>query len=151
MIRRPPRSTLFPYTTLFRSLLLGHEHHRLATPLSGGVLDPGEEGVQGDRRAVQGPLLELVNWPDRARELLRLPRQLLVRFVHREGEWGDHFVLGDRAGLEQGCDVVRARGKGQVGEQRQRRYPGPARAVIAHLLAAREGHLSLGRPRRRPG
>src|SRR3989441_9599156 len=24
MIRRPPRSTLFPYTTLFRSLLGGH-------------------------------------------------------------------------------------------------------------------------------
>src|SRR2546422_1534458 len=24
MIRRPPRSTLFPYTTLFRSLGLGH-------------------------------------------------------------------------------------------------------------------------------
>src|SRR2546422_11066656 len=24
MIRRPPRSTLFPYTTLFRSLLNGH-------------------------------------------------------------------------------------------------------------------------------
>src|SRR2546428_3852921 len=27
MIRRPPRSTLFPYTTLFRSL---HEHHGAA-------------------------------------------------------------------------------------------------------------------------
>src|SRR5258708_28525361 len=26
MIRRPPRSTLFPYTTLFRSVLLGHRH-----------------------------------------------------------------------------------------------------------------------------
>src|SRR2546430_6505112 len=24
MIRRPPRSTLFPYTTLFRSVFLGH-------------------------------------------------------------------------------------------------------------------------------
>src|SRR5258708_31934958 len=24
MIRRPPRSTLFPYTTLFRSVVLGH-------------------------------------------------------------------------------------------------------------------------------
>src|SRR2546426_9179752 len=24
MIRRPPRSTLFPYTTLFRSLFFGH-------------------------------------------------------------------------------------------------------------------------------
>src|SRR3712207_8717536 len=29
MIRRPPRSTLFPYTTLFRSILWvnGHEHN----------------------------------------------------------------------------------------------------------------------------
>src|SRR5258705_9335698 len=26
MIRRPPRSTLFPYTTLFRSILQGHGH-----------------------------------------------------------------------------------------------------------------------------
>src|SRR5437764_4485858 len=31
MIRRPPRSTLFPYTTLFRSQLAGVE----------GVIDPG--------------------------------------------------------------------------------------------------------------
>src|SRR3712207_7110921 len=28
MIRRPPRSTLFPYTTLFRSYLTGQEHRR---------------------------------------------------------------------------------------------------------------------------
>src|SRR6266498_3588311 len=28
MIRRPPRSTLFPYTTLFRSTVLGGEHLR---------------------------------------------------------------------------------------------------------------------------
>src|SRR3712207_8449975 len=26
MIRRPPRSTLFPYTTLFRSLVIGSVH-----------------------------------------------------------------------------------------------------------------------------
>src|SRR2546427_3115907 len=26
MIRRPPRSTLFPYTTLFRSLVSKHDH-----------------------------------------------------------------------------------------------------------------------------
>src|SRR5256885_4024313 len=34
MIRRPPRSTLFPYTTLFRSLVHGEQHapmHRLET------------------------------------------------------------------------------------------------------------------------
>src|SRR3712207_6967786 len=29
MIRRPPRSTLFPYTTLFRSLARGREQHGL--------------------------------------------------------------------------------------------------------------------------
>src|SRR3989449_8093608 len=29
MIRRPPRSTLFPYTTLFRSCVPGHGHRRV--------------------------------------------------------------------------------------------------------------------------
>src|SRR5258708_17707570 len=33
MIRRPPRSTLFPYTTLFRSLVNGSDcHHRVWRP-----------------------------------------------------------------------------------------------------------------------
>src|SRR5258705_10721717 len=44
MIRRPPRSTLFPYTTLFRSPLVfdhrlmvrGTRHRRLLRPLVGG-------------------------------------------------------------------------------------------------------------------
>src|SRR5256885_16787689 len=33
MIRRPPRSTLFPYTTLFRSL--ANMSHEIRTPLNG--------------------------------------------------------------------------------------------------------------------
>src|SRR3712207_8065034 len=36
MIRRPPRSTLFPYTTLFRSLALELLHRRLATVVRDG-------------------------------------------------------------------------------------------------------------------
>src|SRR3712207_8261525 len=36
MIRRPPRSTLFPYTTLFRS------HH--VAPVAGGVADGDQHG-----------------------------------------------------------------------------------------------------------
>src|SRR5947209_17921995 len=36
-IRRPPSSTLFPYTTLFRSLQLHHaEDHRIHPPRQGG-------------------------------------------------------------------------------------------------------------------
>src|SRR2546428_4151920 len=49
MIRRPPRSTLFPYTTLFRSLAIhAHEHH----PPRGHEPGPGRPQhveVQGHR------------------------------------------------------------------------------------------------------
>src|SRR2546426_6341435 len=34
MIRRPPRSTLFPYTTLFRSLHLEHVLHEILATLA---------------------------------------------------------------------------------------------------------------------
>src|SRR5256885_3737999 len=40
MIRRPPRSTLFPYTTLFRSVL-DHGHRGLVA----GGLDPEDDQV----------------------------------------------------------------------------------------------------------
>src|SRR5438445_13277885 len=41
ILRRPTRSTLFPYTTLFRSLLHAHPH-RLAHPRT---VPPGQEGA----------------------------------------------------------------------------------------------------------
>src|SRR5258708_27600713 len=41
MIRRPPRSTLFPYTTLFRSSL--HNHLGLAYYHTGQTADAGRE------------------------------------------------------------------------------------------------------------
>src|SRR5256885_12742757 len=37
MIRRPPRSTLFPYTTLFRSQLLTGQHVSTDVALEAGV------------------------------------------------------------------------------------------------------------------
>src|SRR3712207_7782929 len=57
MIRRPPRSTLFPYTTLFRSAqgtALDPDRH----PLDGGELgDRVDQGLQGPApvRAVPAP------------------------------------------------------------------------------------------------
>src|SRR5438445_2261380 len=47
MIRRPPRSTLFPYTTLFRSLLFAGLSYvgAVRRPASGG--DQGEHPVAG--------------------------------------------------------------------------------------------------------
>src|SRR3712207_8332058 len=68
MIRRPPRSTLFPYTTLFRSRLMhqGHGAKRVvdtALPVGEGVIDreneaggelaQGTAGVHQDRKSTR--------------------------------------------------------------------------------------------------
>src|SRR5258705_3486091 len=52
MIRRPPRSTLFPYTTLFRSRNYGN---RLHTRQSGGGSDHPFERLprKGDRKSTR--------------------------------------------------------------------------------------------------
>src|SRR5256885_10796397 len=44
MIRRPPRSTLFPYTTLFRSLITQSQSHRVFD-LEAQYLAPGTQSV----------------------------------------------------------------------------------------------------------
>src|SRR2546426_12165213 len=67
MIRRPPRSTLFPYTTLFRS--------SLALGFRGGVLQPGARQREG-RRGRRGGLLspELFGAGATGQELGRVER-----------------------------------------------------------------------------
>src|SRR5256885_12177293 len=62
MIRRPPRSTLFPYTTLFRSQFL--ERDAALQPVAGAQLAYGvaqrrgrcrlrEQGAQADRKSTR--------------------------------------------------------------------------------------------------
>src|SRR5258708_27286501 len=89
MIRRPPRSTLFPYTTLFRS--------RLGVVLQGEVIlaqiavDPGSDEVgvggtgqdpEGDRVVGQG--LSLASFEVRSEEHtseLQSPDHLVCRLL----------------------------------------------------------------------
>src|SRR3712207_8996572 len=61
MIRRPPRSTLFPYTTLFRSAVRGGEHHARvdqdarAEPLFGAVGEPSpDQAALGEPAGLDG-------------------------------------------------------------------------------------------------
>src|SRR3712207_8578198 len=70
MIRRPPRSTLFPYTTLFRSPPVGRLYHAAEAEVHADVVDgarvarvpgvedqvAGAQGGQGDLPA--GPVLD---------------------------------------------------------------------------------------------
>src|SRR3712207_8644655 len=79
MIRRPPRSTLFPYTTLFRSRGGGCAAHRLGGPHSsrrrGYPRDPDREPASAERhlparwRGLRDPLLGV---PRRDRQSTRL-------------------------------------------------------------------------------
>src|SRR5688572_32107187 len=63
MIRRPPRSTLFPYTTLFRS--------KLAAKLNGVLAVPTRAKAFPEIRAALEHTLSLLNKLSRARVLLR--------------------------------------------------------------------------------
>src|SRR3712207_8819671 len=55
MIRRPPRSTLFPYTTLFRPVRAERARERLAVVAAAAALPAGEEAAE---RAVVAVLVE---------------------------------------------------------------------------------------------
>src|SRR5258708_26319465 len=95
MIRRPPRSTLFPYTTLFRSLDGRRRRARLRPPRSrrGGGLRQTARGLRPEARSeehtseLQSPdhlvcrlLLEKKKKPDSVDNTQSIPN---VRISHR--------------------------------------------------------------------
>src|SRR5260370_38247820 len=87
MIRRPPRSTLFPYTTLFRSDVPAHRpsgESRDARPAAQDGLDPPGEA---DRRDV--------------RDLVRPPRERLID-THLLAFAGLSFLLPVTPGPDMG-------------------------------------------------
>src|SRR5256885_16884199 len=53
MIRRPPRSTLFPYTTLFRSLLLDGARDVLQDHVHARDVQAHDLGGQRDRKSTR--------------------------------------------------------------------------------------------------
>src|SRR3712207_9051609 len=73
MIRRPPRSTLFPYTTLFRS----HTAHRVAVMYAGKVVETGtlHEIFYSPQMPYTWGLLASIPLPtaDRSQELIPIP------------------------------------------------------------------------------
>src|SRR2546430_15990935 len=103
MIRRPPRSTLFPYTTLFRSLAHPRPPRAKAPPLDVPVAEPvlGSAAVclvavdevepiasRGDRA------VDTVDRLDVASCITRLDRRDPIQSLHR-GQSGRHLSLED--------------------------------------------------------
>src|SRR2546429_4572870 len=74
MIRRPPRSTLFPYTTLFRSVLeRGEAHERSSVKFEGWDLIPDGLDSVGRRGADN-----LAKFLERGASVFRHGRKVLV-------------------------------------------------------------------------
>src|SRR2546426_7764677 len=73
MIRRPPRSTLFPYTTLFRSILLAAEQNILHG-FSGLKRDYGPRGSE------HAPSLSLLRSEEHTSEL-QSPCNIVCRLL----------------------------------------------------------------------
>src|SRR3712207_8390486 len=86
MIRRPPRSTLFPYTTLFRSRLQGKDGHRQ---------EQGRQPEEGERAL--------------ALEQLGEDRQTRCRSGEGESGHGRVSVLGRRPRSEEHTSELQSR------------------------------------------
>src|SRR6266849_4853731 len=95
MIRRPPRSTLFPYTTLFRSPA------RAGHPPSSRALDTGRRTPAGDRKSTR--LNSSHEWSSYAVFCLKKKRNKEQCDQHPRQGLGSHFsfplVRSDRVAI----------------------------------------------------
>src|SRR3712207_7154123 len=82
MIRRPPRSTLFPYTTLFRSFITRRDHFHKVWAAIMAALETPLSPVKINAVAMRGINDDEIS--DMARLTFRYPMH--VRFIERSEE-----------------------------------------------------------------
>src|SRR2546426_6135525 len=100
MIRRPPRSTLFPYTTLFRSLPVLRQLQPVGRR-------PGRDGGEGLRLGVvgEGPELETYRSEEHTSEL-QSPCNLVCRLLlEKKKNIADGFYVSNTVKKEVTVDV----------------------------------------------
>src|SRR5438034_9102994 len=162
MIRRPPRSTLFPYTTLFRSLLL-----RLLVPRWGGrrpvaprrALAPGRSnGVAASRadreetdvadldrgRGRRGEyslgLTHVPSWSDMTLSPQTMFEKIWSRHVVAEGPGGHVLLYIDRHLLHEGSTSAFAR---LAKHGRRVRRPDLTFATADHYVLTSPGSVAI--------
>src|ERR1041385_8076879 len=97
MIRRPPRSTLFPYTTLFRSVSNMEEIVRLSTIIENLLTLSKADLDQHQLQLEEISLNEILSELNEDGEILGLKKQISVEFCQYE----KIFIKGDRLRLRQ--------------------------------------------------
>src|SRR2546428_4728677 len=148
MIRRPPRSTLFPYTTLFRSRRLevlprGGER-ALERPGEREAREPGLQGLQpasvipgrdGARR--EQPLSRAQDQPERE-------QAVALRTAHRRTDQPDQASFGGGRGLDHATRRATAAATSAGAMSRRQRW-GPSGHVA--VPEAEQGRQSRSRRR----
>src|SRR3712207_6523864 len=140
MIRRPPRSTLFPYTTLFRSRGPFKDRQvpgRLLSALQAAAWEEGAWLHLVQDEAAKHALAELIAEGDRIQLADKRFRRELASWVHpnrtksRDGIPGYAFGFGDLMSWA-GPFVIRTfdTGKGQAAKDRQLAEGSPVLAVL---------------------
>src|SRR2546429_2428600 len=87
MIRRPPRSTLFPYTTLFRSTFVGMRR-------SSEVLNQPDIVLAGEH--IQGRITSVGRWDDPPKLSVGIALQEHARASFQVNVQNDGCASGDR-------------------------------------------------------
>src|SRR2546426_12488049 len=122
MIRRPPRSTLFPYTTLFRS---DRRHRRRRQRPDRGAQEPGprppsvlafdlplagglivDRGLDPAAELDIAAQVELVRHEVAVTQRLRLGREVLAPLPLAQDLVGERVAVGPRLGVEPGPGVA---------------------------------------------
>src|SRR3712207_8768227 len=97
MIRRPPRSTLFPYTTLFRSIQIGR---KLTRGLGAGARpEIGRQAIEENRDevgvAVQGADMVFVTRSEEHTSELQSRQYLVCRLLLEKKKKNKFLTLSD--------------------------------------------------------
>src|SRR3712207_7938176 len=109
MIRRPPRSTLFPYTTLFRSADLGDAERRLLAGELQDVLEVDEDAL-GRLGPQVGDGAALLHRPDRRLEHeVEVARLGQVARLELPGMLGGLLRAGELARSEEHTSELQSR------------------------------------------
>src|SRR3712207_2986344 len=95
MIRRPPRSTLFPYTTLFRSLdslTAGDEPYMLANNLKDVIVLVDKDRVKSGLFAIKELKADTLLLDD-GMQFLHLKHRLDIVLIDRQAPFGNEYLL----------------------------------------------------------
>src|SRR2546422_4109867 len=146
MIRRPPRSTLFPYTTLFRSQCdvgrpathgeprnadfaeeLGKHRTREADMLLGGADREAEARLEKEKHGTHGPGLRRAGDGVESRPLARAAREAAEELG--QAVEGDEQARVEEAAQDGEGPLLEAVARGARGEERGVVRPRPAGVV----------------------